>query len=250
MTSSSLTMGSALQLLRGHLDAFERSPTLLASSDSSCLNDLLRTFATRINCLRVPRALPFALASAFDALPEDLQFTVCGFFNASSLSQLARVNRMFRDYLYQRAEFLPRLARAAGRPKLLAGPMASDMLSTVQQHQQQQEGVGLGRFLTLGDRCDARDRDGRWYGARVVAADATTVRVHFDGFAERWDETLPRDGDRVTPFRAHSTAAATAGPTPTPVEGVPVVNNLAAALGANAGAPVVVVLNGTSSFCM
>jgi hypothetical protein len=42
----------------------------------------------------------------------------------------------------------------------------------------------------VGDRVTARDSPGQWYSARVIGRSGDVVRVHFDGWAERWDEDI------------------------------------------------------------
>ncbi|EOD40361.1 hypothetical protein EMIHUDRAFT_108556 [Emiliania huxleyi CCMP1516] len=52
---------------------------------------------------------------------------------------------------------------------------------------------GIGSF-SAGDEVQARDRFGKWYGAKIVhVTEDGEYRVHFLGWAARWDETVPAD---------------------------------------------------------
>ena len=44
--------------------------------------------------------------------------------------------------------------------------------------------------LQVGDRCDATDKHGKWWESEImeVQQNAKTVKVHFRGWAHRWDE--------------------------------------------------------------
>lgn len=56
------------------------------------------------------------------------------------------------------------------------------------------------RTFSVGDCCDALDSVNEWVSARVVdrSADGRTVKLHFDGWTERYDMTLPADSIRIT----------------------------------------------------
>lgn len=171
----------ALAALKQFIREVESKPTLAHSPESSFLNDFLRTFTAKVNPVRRPASQGFCqLDKFFDALPEDAQFTICGFLNASSLVQVASINRMFNSYL--KSEFLPLLAKE------------------------------FGRFLTVGDRCDVQDRQGKWFGARVVSTRPNELQVHFDDWPSQWNDWIPRSLSSITPFRSHSTARRSSGP--------------------------------------
>lgn len=51
----------------------------------------------------------------------------------------------------------------------------------------------------VGDFIDALDTDGRWCICRVTEADKDKIKVHFIGWAEKWNESLSRTSDRLAP---------------------------------------------------
>jgi hypothetical protein len=71
--------------------------------------------------------------------------------------------------------------------------------------------------LRVGDPCDALDGTGNWYSARVVALRMARVssaggsvgtvqlRVHYDGWAQRYNEWLPSFSDCIQPHGSQAT---------------------------------------------
>merc|ERR1719461_502224 len=55
--------------------------------------------------------------------------------------------------------------------------------------------------LEVGQKIDALDNVQMWYTATIVEKEGDEVRVRFDGFSERWDETLPIISSRLAPFK-------------------------------------------------
>jgi hypothetical protein len=56
-------------------------------------------------------------------------------------------------------------------------------------------GAGGGPWL-VGDYVEARDREGTWYGARVVEARGGRWKVHFPGWDAKWDDWVDAQGIR------------------------------------------------------
>jgi hypothetical protein len=59
--------------------------------------------------------------------------------------------------------------------------------------------------LAVGDLVDARDQEGKWYDARLLAEkDDDSVRVHFRGWSGRWDCWLARRSPEIKPLHSHT----------------------------------------------
>jgi hypothetical protein len=99
-------------------------------------------------------------------LPDELQMHIVGFFNVSTVLAVREVHAVWRAAL-----------RRAALPSVFA------LFSP---------GV-FSRRLTIHDVCDARDTEGHWFAATVIAVRRDAVQVHFDGFADKWDEWVPHD---------------------------------------------------------
>lgn len=50
--------------------------------------------------------------------------------------------------------------------------------------------------LTVGSKVDARDQAGKWLHATVVERASGRVKVHFTGYADKWDEWIEAPSDR------------------------------------------------------
>ena len=60
--------------------------------------------------------------------------------------------------------------------------------------------------LVVGDMVDAQDSDKLWFESKIVVADdPDTVKVHFMGWSERWDDTMKRTSTRLQPFHSQVT---------------------------------------------
>lgn len=56
------------------------------------------------------------------------------------------------------------------------------------------------RDFVAGDRVDAQDKDGKWFGASVArVVGPSRVLIHFDGFDKRWDELLGVGEEKIQP---------------------------------------------------
>ncbi len=51
--------------------------------------------------------------------------------------------------------------------------------------------------LKVDDWLDARDSDGTWCVAQVVAIEGDSLRVHFQGYSSRYDEDIGLDSSKV-----------------------------------------------------
>ena len=49
----------------------------------------------------------------------------------------------------------------------------------------------------VGDWLDARDSDGTWCVAQVVAIEGDSLRVHFQGYSSRYDEDIRLESSKV-----------------------------------------------------
>lgn len=66
--------------------------------------------------------------------------------------------------------------------------------------------------LAVGARVDARDNQGTWYQGTIVDAESDgRFRVHFTGFAERWDEWFMPDSPSLA-VRARARARCAGSP--------------------------------------
>lgn len=61
-----------------------------------------------------------------------------------------------------------------------------------------------GFALKVGDWCDALDNINNWCVAQVVEADANVVKVHFKGWASKWDEVLSRASGKLAELGTHT----------------------------------------------
>ena len=53
----------------------------------------------------------------------------------------------------------------------------------------------------MGERVEAADYSGHWYVARIAAVEADgSVRVHFEGWTEKFDEWRPADSRQLRPY--------------------------------------------------
>lgn len=66
-----------------------------------------------------------------------------------------------------------------------------------------QKNIAKFKDLQDGMRCDARDRYGSWYEATVIATNAKSVKVHFEGRDVRFDEWIDRGSDRLALLGSH-----------------------------------------------
>ena len=58
-----------------------------------------------------------------------------------------------------------------------------------------------GRTWRVGERVEAADYSGHWYVARIAAVEADgSVRVHFEGWTEKFDEWRPADSRQLRPY--------------------------------------------------
>jgi hypothetical protein len=58
--------------------------------------------------------------------------------------------------------------------------------------------------LKVGDWCDALDNINNWCVAQIVEADANVVKVHFKGWAPKWDEVLSRASSKLAELGTHT----------------------------------------------
>lgn len=58
--------------------------------------------------------------------------------------------------------------------------------------------------MKVGDWCDALDNINNWCVAQVVEADANVVKVHFKGWASKWDEVLSRASGKLAELGTHT----------------------------------------------
>ena len=63
-----------------------------------------------------------------------------------------------------------------------------------------------GDQFRLNNRIDVQDTYKKWIEARVIKVDKESIRVHYKGFTERWDEDLSFDSDRIEEVGRHSKA--------------------------------------------
>jgi len=56
------------------------------------------------------------------------------------------------------------------------------------------------RVFEVGQWIDCRDTVNKWCEARIAAITETEVRVHYDGWTDRWDEWLDRASPRITRY--------------------------------------------------
>lgn len=59
--------------------------------------------------------------------------------------------------------------------------------------------------VTVGDRLDAMDVEGRWFEADVIAGDEKSLDVHYRSWNSSFDQTFERTSPRLAPLFAHST---------------------------------------------
>jgi len=52
-----------------------------------------------------------------------------------------------------------------------------------------------------GDFVDVLDTHNQWLVGRVVSADGDFLNIHYEGWSDKWDERIPRQGRRVQPYR-------------------------------------------------
>lgn len=64
------------------------------------------------------------------------------------------------------------------------------------------ESLELENRIQVGDFVDAQDIAGKWYEAIVREVSDTTVKVHYFGWASRWDATLRRRRNCTEPLKA------------------------------------------------
>lgn len=60
------------------------------------------------------------------------------------------------------------------------------------------------RSLRVGDRLDARDHEGRWYEAEVIAETRANLRIHFMGWGTKFDKEFSRADPDLLPLFSHS----------------------------------------------
>lgn len=58
--------------------------------------------------------------------------------------------------------------------------------------------------LQVGDWCDARDSVNTWCVGQIVECNDNAVKVHFKGWASKWDEVIPRSSPRLAELRHHT----------------------------------------------
>jgi hypothetical protein len=61
-----------------------------------------------------------------------------------------------------------------------------------------------GFSLKVGDWCDALDSINNWCVAQIVEADANVVKVHFKGWASKWDEVVSRASAKLAELGTHT----------------------------------------------
>ena len=61
--------------------------------------------------------------------------------------------------------------------------------------------------IQVGDIIDAKDSEGRWFDSRIVEVDkdrAPEVKVHYNGWSERWDTWVDRKDESIQPHLTHT----------------------------------------------
>jgi len=58
--------------------------------------------------------------------------------------------------------------------------------------------------LELGTWVDGLDSINQWMAATVTEIDGNMVKLHFDGWSDKWDELLRISSYKISPFRKHS----------------------------------------------
>jgi ubiquitin carboxyl-terminal hydrolase 6/32 len=56
------------------------------------------------------------------------------------------------------------------------------------------------RVATIGTKYDVLDRTGRWYASEVRDVKDHSVLIHYLGWADKWDEWIKLDSDRIRPL--------------------------------------------------
>lgn len=54
------------------------------------------------------------------------------------------------------------------------------------------------------DVFDTHPKQRKWNEAHVIEEDGDKVKVHFKGWVSKWDEWLPRDSPRISPWKSHT----------------------------------------------
>eukprot|EP00475_Leptophrys_vorax_P028481 TRINITY_DN4121_c0_g1_i1.p1 TRINITY_DN4121_c0_g1~~TRINITY_DN4121_c0_g1_i1.p1 ORF type:complete len:912 (-),score=279.12 TRINITY_DN4121_c0_g1_i1:98-2833(-) len=60
-------------------------------------------------------------------------------------------------------------------------------------------------FLKKDDLVDALDKTNKWYESKVLDVKENEVFIHYNGWADRWDEWIPKDSDRLAQVHTHTT---------------------------------------------
>ena len=62
--------------------------------------------------------------------------------------------------------------------------------------------------IQVGDIIDAKDSEGRWFDSRIVEVDKDRgpgeVKVHYNGWSERWDTWVDRKDESIQPHLTHT----------------------------------------------
>ena len=66
----------------------------------------------------------------------------------------------------------------------------------------------------VNDVVDAQDTRGTWYAGVVLATNAHSVQVRFNGWTAKWDEWIPKISDRLLPVNTKSLIQAPTAPAP------------------------------------
>lgn len=59
-----------------------------------------------------------------------------------------------------------------------------------------------GQRIEVGAQISGKDKVGKWYNATVRGIRGSSVHLHFEGWADKWDEHVDSHGDRVAPLGA------------------------------------------------
>ena len=59
--------------------------------------------------------------------------------------------------------------------------------------------------MTIGDQLDACDRQGAWIPGKIVQRKENLIRVGFEKFELKWDETYDISSEKLAPFATMST---------------------------------------------